>query len=56
MRDGVSLFTVVYVPKDRSHSYPMMLLRTPYRVAPYGVDNYPSSGSSRVLSRFAPSA
>ena len=40
MRDGVKLFTAVYVPKDCSTSYPIMLLRTPYSVAPYGVDNY----------------
>ncbi len=36
MRDGVKLFTSVYVPKDRSRSYPILLNRTPYSVAPYG--------------------
>ncbi|QJW95775.1 CocE/NonD family hydrolase [Frigoriglobus tundricola] len=41
MRDGVKLFTAVYVPKDDSHTYPMMLTRTPYSVAPYGPDKYP---------------
>jgi putative CocE/NonD family hydrolase len=47
MRDGVKLFTAVYVPKDRSTSYPIMLLRTPYSVAPYGVDQYrPTIGPS----------
>jgi putative CocE/NonD family hydrolase len=40
MRDGVHLFTSVYVPKDRSHSYPFLIDRTPYSVAPYGVDIY----------------
>jgi putative CocE/NonD family hydrolase len=40
MRDGVRLFTSVYVPKDDSHSYPILLQRTPYSVGPYGVDNY----------------
>jgi putative CocE/NonD family hydrolase len=40
MRDGVRLFTSVYVPKDRGRSYPIMLQRTPYGVAPYGVDAY----------------
>ena len=40
MRDGIKLFTSVYVPKDRSQSYPIMMMRTPYSVAPYGVDNY----------------
>ncbi len=40
MRDGVKLFTSVYVPKDKSQAYPILLLRTPYTVAPYGSDNY----------------
>jgi hypothetical protein len=40
MRDGVKLFTSVYVPNDDSQSYPMMFQRTPYRVAPYGVSKY----------------
>jgi putative CocE/NonD family hydrolase len=43
MRDGVKLFTAVYVPKDRSQRYPIMLVRTPYGVAPYGIDAYRSS-------------
>jgi uncharacterized protein len=43
MRDGVKLFTAVYVPKDKSLSYPIMLTRTPYGVPPYGVDNYRTS-------------
>ncbi len=40
MRDGVKLFTAVYVPKDQAHSYPILLERTPYSVGPYGADNY----------------
>src|ERR1700731_5307921 len=40
MRDGVHLFTSVYVPKDSSHAYPFLINRTPYSVAPYGVDLY----------------
>lgn len=42
MRDGVRLFTAVYVPKDSSTSYPILLTRTPYGIAPYGVDKYPA--------------
>lgn len=42
MRDGKKLFTAVYVPKDQSKTYPIMMMRTPYSVAPYGVDNYPA--------------
>jgi len=41
MRDGAHLFTAVYVPKDASHAYPFLINRTPYSVAPYGVDQYP---------------
>ena len=40
MRDGVRLFAAVYVPKDRSQPYPIIMQRTPYNVGPYGADNY----------------
>ncbi len=40
MRDGVHLFTSVYVPKDSSQKYPFLIVRTPYDVGPYGVDQY----------------
>ena len=40
MRDGVRLFTSIYIPKDKSHQYPIMLDRTCYSVAPYGPDAY----------------
>jgi putative CocE/NonD family hydrolase len=43
MRDGVKLFTSIYLPKDKSHTYPIMLDRTPYSVAPYGADKYRTS-------------
>jgi hypothetical protein len=42
MRDGVHLFTSVYVPKETSVAYPFLVNRTPYSVAPYGEDQYPS--------------
>jgi putative CocE/NonD family hydrolase len=42
MRDGVKLFTSVYIPKDRSQTYPILMERTPYSVQPYGIDNYRS--------------
>jgi putative CocE/NonD family hydrolase len=43
MRDGAKLFTAVYVPKDASpaKTYPFLIERTPYSVAPYGSDSYP---------------
>ncbi len=40
MRDGVKLFTSVYVPKTCAAPQPMIMQRTPYSVAPYGIDNY----------------
>lgn len=40
MRDGKRLFTAVYVPKDETKPYPILMNRTPYSVAPYGTDNY----------------
>src|SRR5262245_20394156 len=43
MRDGVKLFTSIYVPKDTTRKYPLLIKRTPYSVAPYGVDKYPAS-------------
>ncbi len=43
MRDGVKLFTAVYVPKDVTLKYPFLMMRTPYGCAPYGKDNYPAS-------------
>ncbi|HEY6392250.1 MAG TPA: CocE/NonD family hydrolase [Bryobacteraceae bacterium] len=52
MRDGIKLFTSVYVPKDNSQPYPIMLERTPYSVAPYGIDNYrPSLGPSELFTK-----
>ncbi len=43
VRDGVKLFTVVYTPKDTSRDYPVLLVRTPYTVTPYGENNYPDN-------------
>jgi len=45
MRDGVRLFTAVYVPNDADATirYPIVLQRTPYSVSPYGPAAYPSS-------------
>jgi uncharacterized protein len=40
MRDGVKLFTSIYTPNDKSQTYPILLNRTPYSVAPYGVDKW----------------
>lgn len=46
MRDGTKLFTAIYVPNARhaarGQRYPILLLRTPYGVGPYGADRYRS--------------
>ena len=36
MRDGIKLFTAVYIPKDNSEKHPILMTRTPYSCAPYG--------------------
>src|SRR5204863_2136113 len=52
MRDGVKLFTRVYVPKDDSQPWPIILTRTPYALKPYGTDNYTDPvGSFRTLAK-----
>jgi uncharacterized protein len=50
MRDGKKLFTAVYAPKDEAQTYPILLVRTPYGVAPYGAAKYPESlGPSAIF-------
>ncbi|MET0635050.1 MAG: CocE/NonD family hydrolase [Chitinophagaceae bacterium] len=36
MRDGAKLFTLVYIPKDHSKSYPILMNRTCYNASSYG--------------------
>jgi uncharacterized protein len=38
MRDGIRLFTSVYIPKDTNEKHPILMERTPYSCAPYGTD------------------
>lgn len=52
MRDGVKLFTSIYVPKDKKQKHPFLLNRTPYSVAPYGAAAYKNTlGPSRAFLR-----
>ena len=46
MRDGVKLYTVIYVPKDASAAtpYPFLMTRTPYSAGPYGEQKYRTRG------------
>ncbi len=40
MRDGIKLFTSIYVPKDKSEKHPFLMTRTPYSCSPYGPDKF----------------
>jgi len=52
MRDGIHLFTAVYIPRDTTHKYPFLLCRTPYSVAPYGDTEFKTSlGPSELFIR-----
>ena len=47
VRDGVKLFTSIYVPRDTTRRYPVLMSRTPYSVSPYGDSLYkPALGPS----------
>jgi putative CocE/NonD family hydrolase len=52
MRDGVRLFTSIYLPKNVSEKYPILLSRTPYSVAPYGKD---AQGNDEFKTSLGPS-
>ena len=52
MRDGVELFTIVYSPKDAPQTYPILLTRSPYSIAPYAPDEFPDRlGPSEAFDR-----
>jgi putative CocE/NonD family hydrolase len=50
MRDGIKLFTSLYIPKDagKGKQYPFLMTRTPYSCSPYGEDKYASAFGSRA--------
>lgn len=48
MRDGISLFTALYIPKDSSVKHPILFNRTPYSCSPYGEDKF----SSRIYESY----
>ena len=54
MRDGIKLFTSIYIPKDKSEKHPILIERTPYSCSPYGEEfdsYYWSNGLYKVYSR-----
>lgn len=40
MRDGVKLFTSIYMPVDNSQNHPILMCRTPYSCYPYGKNKF----------------
>ena len=42
MRDGINLFTAIYVPTDSAEKHPILFVRTPYSCSPYGPDKFSS--------------
>lgn len=40
MRDGIKLFTAIYIPKDTASAHPFLMSRTPYSCRPYGKNEY----------------
>ncbi len=49
MRDGVTLHTVVYSPKNVPGTHPILMERTPYGAGPYGPDRYKNFRGSHKL-------
>lgn len=40
MRDGIRLFTALYIPKSTVEKHPVLISRTPYSCQPYGEANF----------------
>jgi putative CocE/NonD family hydrolase len=51
MRDGIKLFTSIYIPKQGIEKWPILLNRTPYSCAPYGLDEYKLQFQNMHLAR-----
>ncbi len=49
MRDGVKLFTSIYVPRDSSEKHPILMQRTPYSCAPYGIQEFLSLAGNYII-------
>jgi len=50
MRDGIRLFTTIYIPKDTTERHPFLMTRTPYSCSPYGEDKFASFWRSYTMS------
>ena len=49
MRDGVKLFASIYLPKDQSQKYPVLMTRSPYSAAPYGEKEFKRTLGQNML-------
>jgi hypothetical protein len=49
MRDGIKLFTSIYVPRDSSEKHPILMQRTPYSCAPYGIQEFLSLSGNYIM-------
>jgi len=50
MRDGIRLFTTIYIPKDSTEKHPFLMTRTPYSCNPYGKDKFAPFWKSYTMS------
>ena len=53
MRDGVELHTAAWIPKDETKKWPILIVRTPYGLTGYGMENAPDF-STRHATKFSP--
>ena len=51
MRDGVKLFCSIYLQKDQSKKYPILMTRTTYNVGPYGDDYKKTLGQNMLFAK-----
>ena len=51
VRDGKTLHTTIYAPKDTTKKYPIVLKRTPYSCRPYGKEFASRIGPSRFMEK-----
>ena len=49
MRDGIKLFTSVYIPKNKTSDHPFLMTRTPYSSAPYGNGKFANYWSNYMM-------
>jgi putative CocE/NonD family hydrolase len=52
VRDGIKLFTSIYIPKDNAEDHPILMERTPYSCEPYGENNWADYWNSYRKSYF----